>query len=183
MAVLRTGETLDSDRRITRRIVGVGGMTAAELLTELEWAGVRLNEAAKTLFASPRFQCCAERREFTTVELSVADLGFSDGAKISDIHQKAAIIGLRPSPIELAPHLRLQYLDQPEGFLGSAMTRHRAPPGSITVAAAPLSEDEDFPKGFYLRRIDGALWLRGYQSGPEHIWGVNDRFVFIESRG
>jgi hypothetical protein len=32
-----------------------------------------------------------------------------------------------------------------------------------------------------LRRIDGVLWLRGYRSGPEHIWNQDDHFVFTAS--
>jgi hypothetical protein len=32
--------------------------------------------------------------------------------------------------------------------------------------------------GFYLRRIQGVLWLRGYRSALEHIWSADDRFVF-----
>ena len=158
----------------------MGGMTPSQLMKALEILGVRLNEYAKTLFSSRHFRCSVERHELLTVELSVLDLGFPSGANISDIHDKAAEIGLHPPPIELAPHLRLQYIDQPEGFLGFPITKHCAPPGAITVTSEPLSEDEDFPKGFYLRRIDGVLWLRGYKSGPEHILNVNDRLVFIE---
>lgn len=176
------GDRIDSDRRITRRTVLVGGMALSRLLKELKRLDVRLNEAAKTLLASRHFRCSEERQELSTVELSVLDLGFPGGAYISDIHEKAAGMGLRPPPIELAPHLRLQYIDQPEGFLGFPITKHRAPPGAITVASEPLSEDEDFPKGFYLRRIDGVLWLRGYKSKPDHIWNGNDRLMFIESK-
>jgi hypothetical protein len=32
--------------------------------------------------------------------------------------------------------------------------------------------------GFYLRRIRGVLWLRGYRSPAEHVWEAADRFVF-----
>lgn len=48
------------------------------------------------------------------------------------------------------------YLDQPEGYSGHPIQQHRAPVGSITIASEILTEDEDFPKGFYLRRINGA---------------------------
>jgi hypothetical protein len=41
-----------------------------------------------------------------------------------------------------------------------------------------LAQDESIPKGFYLRRIEGILWLRGYRSGPEHLYSPEDRFVF-----
>lgn len=160
----------------------MGGMTPSQLKKALENLGVRLNEYARTLFASRHFRCSAERHELSTVELSVLDLGFPNGANISDLYEKAAAVGLRPPTIELAPHLRLQYIDQPEGFLGFPVSKQCAPPGAITVTAEPLPEDEDFPQGFYLRRIDGVLWLRGYKSGPEHVWDVNDRLIFAENR-
>ena len=39
------------------------------------------------------------------------------------------------------------------------------------------------PKGFYLRHIDGAPWLRGYRSGPEHVWSAQDRLLFRSAAG
>ncbi|MBS1911231.1 MAG: helicase [Bacteroidetes bacterium] len=175
------GSTTDSDRRVTKRTVGAGGMTPAQLLTELERCGVQLNDAARTLLACPQFPWSPEWYELSTVELSVRDLGLANGAGISEVRAKAAAIGLLAPPIELAPHMRLQYLDQPEGSLGFPATQHRAPPGSLTIVSAPLSEADDVPKGFYLRRIEGMLWLRGYMSGPDHIWDAGDRLVFVEA--
>jgi hypothetical protein len=83
-------------------------------------------------------------------------------------------------PLELGPHLRLQFTDQPEGSLGQPVSQNCAPPGSLTVASAPLAQDDETPKGFYLRRIEGVLWLRGYRSWPGHIWSPQDMFVFSE---
>lgn len=50
----------------------------------------------------------------------------------------------------------------------------------LTVASRPLTDD-DIPHGFSLRRIQGGLWLRGCRSGPEHVGGPEDRFVFCRS--
>jgi hypothetical protein len=72
----------------------------------------------------------------------------------------------------------LHYRDQPEGHWGQPVRQHQAPSGSITIATERLDDDDDVPKGFYLRRIEGVLWLRGYRSGGEHIWGAGDRFLF-----
>ena len=74
----------------------------------------------------------------------------------------------------------MQYPDQPEGYLGEPVRRHQAPYGAITIALEILTEDDDFPKGFYLRRIKGVLWLRGYRSGPQHIYEHDDHFVFVK---
>jgi len=159
-------------------MIRVGGASKSELLFQLQLAGVRLNEAAQALFADERFTTVAVSSLIEIAELSVASLGFRKGATFAQIVEQAAAIRLSLCPLELGPHFRLQYPDQPEGFLGQPPSQHRAPPGSVTVASEPLADDEETPKGFYLRRIDGALWLRGYRSWSEHIWSPEDVFVF-----
>lgn len=160
------------------RTVRLGGMSKGELLAELQTNGIQLNEYSRNLFAHSKFTTSPAVSRITTVELAVANLGYVRGATIAQIHQRIAELGLTLCPLELGPHLRLQFLDQPEGHLGHPPSKHRAPPGSITVASRQLTDDDDAPKGFYLRRIDGVLWLRGYRSAPEDIWRPEDRLVF-----
>jgi len=160
------------------RTICVGGMSKHELLAEIENTGIQLNEAARVLFAHDKFATSQAVSTLETVELSVANLGCAQGANIAQIHDRAAALGLSLCPLELGPHLRLQYLDQPEGYLGHPPSQHRAPPGSLTVASRELTDDVEIPKGFYLRRIEGVLWLRGYWSGLDHIWSPADRLVF-----
>ena len=161
------------------RMVRIGGMSRAQLLRELQENGVQLNPAAEELFSDSRFVTSRTSHTVETIEVSVAELGYSQGATYAEITKGALGLGLSECPLELGPHLRLQFLDQPEGFLAHPPSQHRAPPGSVTVASRPLDEDDQTPKGFYLRRIRGALWLRAYRSGPEHIWSPEDRLVFL----
>ena len=160
------------------RIVRVGGMSKPELLAEFEARGIELNEAARTLFAHDSFTTSDVASLARTVEVSVADLGCIRGATMAQIQERAAELGLSLCPLELGPHLRLQFLDQPEGYIGRPPSQHRAPPGAITVASMQPSDDDGIPKGLYLRRINGVLWLRGYWSGPDHVWSPEDRLVF-----
>jgi hypothetical protein len=160
------------------RTIQVGGLTKSGLLEQLQRNAIALNESADRLFASDHFRTAATQYSVMTVELTVRDLGFPQGATIADIYARAGARGLGVCPLELGPHLRLQYLDQPEGYWGQPDRQHQAPSGSITIASEQLSADDDFPKGFYLRRIKGVLWLRGYRSGPEHIWEPDDHFIF-----
>ena len=164
--------------RTVDRTVRVGGMSKRELLAELQSNGIQLNEYARILFAHSEFTTSPVISKIATIELAVANLGYARGATIARIHERATELGLTLCPLELGPHLRLQLLDQPEGHLGHPPSRHRAPPGSITVASRQLTNDHDTPKGFYLRRIDGVLWLRGYRSAPDDIWSPEDRLVF-----
>lgn len=169
------------DCHIVTRPIRVGGMRKDELLAEVRKPGIEVNEAGRVLFASELFTTAPIAEVIRTIEVSVADLGYPDGAIIANIFQRAGELGLCLCPLEVGPHLRLQYLDQPEGYLGQLPSQNRAPPGSITVASRPLTQDDDMPKGFYLRRIDGALWLRGYRSGPEHVWSPEDHFIFCHT--
>jgi hypothetical protein len=163
------------------RTVTVGSLTSSELVEELRQNAILMNESAERLFASDQFATSPTRYSVTTVELTVRDLGFPQGATIAELFARATTVGLSLCPIELGAHLRLQYRDQPEGARGKPVRRHQAPYGSITVASEPLSDEEDFPKGFYLRCIEGVLWLRGYRSGPEHVWGPDDHFIFRQA--
>ena len=166
---------------VITRIVSIGGLTKLELQDELRRNAVSMNESAEQIFASERFTTSAAQHAVTTVELTVGDLGFAQGATSADIRAKAEALGLSLCPLELGPHLRLQYLDQAEGYLGHPERRHQAPSGSITIASEQLTADDEFPKGFYLRRIQGVLWLRGYRSGPDHIWAPDDHFIFRQA--
>ncbi len=166
--------------RVITRVVYVGARDASELLEDLTGHNVQINELGMRLLSSRSFKVSETRHPLVTVELTVDNIGYPQGATISEIYEKVPALGLSLCPIDLGPHLRLQYLDQPEGFWGKPASEHRAPPGSITIASEPLEEDDDFPKGFYLRRIKGVLWLRGYQSGPEHVWDPDDHFIFCK---
>jgi len=160
------------------RSVRIGGVTKPELLHQLANAGVQLNEMGQALFADARFTTSTVSCVIETVQVSVAWLGFPSGATFDEIVRAAASHGLSMCPLELAPHLRLQFTDQEEGAEGRAPSQHRAPPGSVTVASVPISDDDEIPKGFYLRRIDGVLWLRGYRSWAGHVWSPEDLLLF-----
>ncbi len=161
------------------RAVTLGGRAKPELREQLRQASVSLNKYAEELFASELFIVSETCYSLNIVETSVESLGFPQGASMPEIQSKAANSGLGLCPLELGPCLRLEYRDQPEGKMEQLARTAQAPTGSITVVSASLVEDDAFPKGFYLRRIDGVLWLRGYRSSPIHRWSSNDRLVFV----
>jgi hypothetical protein len=168
------GELLQREDVLVRT-VEYGGYTKAELLAQMQAASIMLNENARILFSSQLFETAASRQSASVVEMSVADLGFPEGASFPEMLERAQELGLSACPLELGPYFRLRYLDQRE----HAETRkNRAPAGSVTIMSIPLSDSDDFPKGFYLRRIDGALWLRGYTCDMEHVWYPADRVAF-----
>jgi hypothetical protein len=171
------------DCPVVARTVEAGGMIKPELLHQLQQASISLNEYGYRLFSDDLFITSPTKYTVETVELSVAALGFPEGAPLDRIFQRAKELGLELCPLELAPHFRLQYLDQPEGYSGNSSQHQQAPSGSITIASAVLMEDHEYPKGFYLRKINGFLWLRGYIADYLHIWNPHDHFIFIKSSG
>jgi len=160
------------------KYVRVGGMTKSELVGALREHNVRLNPAADALFKDDRFTTLAGEFAIEIVCMSVAELGFPEGAAYDQLVARARDRGLGECPLELGPHLRLQFWNQPEGSVGFPATEHRAPPGSITVASSPLDKLDETPKGFYLRRINGVLWLRGYWSSADTGWRAEDVLAF-----
>jgi len=137
--------------------IRVGGSSKAELLRQLEAQSVSLNDYAKTLFDDPRFTTSSEPHNVSLVVVSLLELGLPDGATYAEIVTRAQNTGLRSCSLETAPHLRLQYPDQPVGTY-------------LTVASEILRADDLCPNGLYLRRLQDGLWLRGYNAGPDHVY-------------
>jgi hypothetical protein len=168
----------DSRRGAMPRTVRVGGVSKAELLRALREQGVHLNHFAETLFDDRRFTTLGSPRVVEIAALSVAELGFRAGATCRQIVARGRESGWIECPLETGPHLRLQFTDQPDGSDGMPLTHGRAPPGSITVASPPLDDTDETPKGFYLRRAEGALWLRGYRASSDHVSSPQDVLLF-----
>lgn len=171
----------DSSAGLVPRKVRMGGTTKPELMKQLRSAGVELNAYAQALFDDSRFSPANAITSVGVTALSVADLGLPDGARFAEILARAEDLGLSPCPLEMGPHLRLQFLQQVEASVGHPATAQGAPAGSLTVASLPLDDSDETPKGFYLRRVDGRLWLRGYRSWPGHVWSPCDQLVFVSA--
>lgn len=162
------------------RTVEIAGLTKTELLQKLQENTILINKLGEKLFAANTFQVTDKKYTVHTVELKVRDLGFPEGATLPELYKKAAQFGLQVCPLELGPYLRLEYLDQPEGHEGRPIWRNRSPYGAVTIASEKVSEDIDFPRGFYLRKIEGALWLRGYTADDLYVCDPAESFIFCE---
>jgi hypothetical protein len=158
--------------------VTTSGLDKAELRRRLAAAGVRLNPLGEALIAETHFVPDARPGSFRIRCITPGDLGLVAGATYAEILARAMLQGLAVCPLELAIYLRLAWPDQPETEGADTVSQGEAPPGSLTVASEWLPGGEHGPRGFYLRRIGGEPWLRGYRAGHDHGWGTGDRFVF-----
>ncbi|RIJ66945.1 helicase [Rummeliibacillus sp. POC4] len=166
------------DCPIITRIVEVGGLSKTELIQKLKQNSILMNEYGEKLLTDERFTTSPIKHSLHTVELTVSNLGFPKGTTSSKLYKRAAELGLKLCPIELGPYLRLAFTDQSEEYSENLLKRKQAPLGSITIASEILTENDNFPKGFYLRKINGTLWLRGYIADQLHIWNPHDHFIF-----
>ncbi len=164
------------------RTLEIGGLTKSQLIRKMQQQSISMNEYAKRLFADEKFTTSDTKYSLQIVKIAVEDLDFSDGATLSQIFKKASELGLELCPLEVGPHLRLEYLEQPEGDSRNPSHQHQAPSGSITIASEIISKDDYFPKGFYLRKINDVLWLRGYIADDLHVWNPNDQFIFMKNK-
>jgi hypothetical protein len=165
--------------RAARRAVRVGGLTRPELKEALASAGVRLNASGETLLEDPVFESSEAETVAVVdiVECSVGDLGLTDGATLPQIFVAAEAAGLLLCPPYAGPYLRLAMPEQPTAP-DTVMSSGRAPTGSVTVASERLRAEYEYPRGFYLRVVEGQHWLRGFRCTEDAPWAPEDRFAF-----
>lgn len=145
---------------------------------ELTQRGIQLNTYAHTFMAHSGFHRDIEPLAIQLQILSVEELGFADGAAFPEILEEAQKRGLYPCPPVTGVYLRLQ-MDAQQVSCNSVLTgTHDAPEGAITVVSHLLENDFDFPRGLYLRNVDGTLWLRGYTCDDTYKWKPSDLLAF-----
>ena len=157
-------------------LLRVGGLTRADLEGALADAGVGLNASAETLLADAIFDH-QEPATFQVIECTVEELQLTESATLPHIFAGARAQGLLLCPPYTGPYLRLAVSDQTTAS-DSVLSNGHAPTGSVTVASEPLRSDAGYPKGFYLRVVDGRPWLRGYRCSTEYLWSREDMFAF-----
>ena len=154
----------------------VGTLSRSALTAALSARGVGLNAHAEMLLAHETFAVTAPR-PVRVVSLAVADLGLRDGAPLGQVFAAAEDRGMALLPAATGPYLRLAMVQQASAP-DSVLSAGRAPTGALTVASQPLWDDDDLPKGFYLRTVDGRPWLRGYRCDQDYVWPPSAEFAF-----
>ncbi|GAA1107905.1 hypothetical protein [Arthrobacter flavus] len=163
--------------KIEGLLVQVDGRPRTQLVMTLRDAGVQLNTYAETLLAHSTFDD-PPGQTLRIVERTVEQLGLEQGAVLSQVFAAARKQGLELCPLTVGPYLRLALTDQanaPDLVLSAG----RSPAGAIHIGSEPVSEDVKYPKGFYLRVVDGQAWLRGYCCDDTYVWTPEQRFVFL----
>jgi len=141
--------------------------TAGTLKKALTDKGCRISDWAADILK--RMTVSPTEVELDLFYVSVAELGFKDGAKRSDIYERALKFGLELCPNEVGPQLRLQYDDQPrDEWLLIAMEPIRGSCGLLDV--------------FGVGRDGGGLWLNDNTGNPGIFWLASNRWVFVRRK-
>ena len=145
---------------------------------ELQRRSVAVNDYARQFFAHAAFRTDEFPPEVRLALLPLRELGLPEGATLPEIFAQLPAFGLKPCRPAAGLFLRLGWPDQPESANAVLTGTHRSPEGAVTVLSEPLEPDERFPKGLYLRKVEGVLWLRGYVCSDDHRWSPDDVFAF-----
>jgi len=149
---------------MTQKTVWIGIFPTVDALhSALLNAGCRISETADGILR--KVIVAIVPRIVNLVVVSVAELGFPDGATLKQIYEAALERGFVLCPAEVGPQLRIQYLDQPMGEW-------------LFVAMEPIADSNDYPRIFLVFGEDGDLELQGTSFTPEYCWGGDRCFVF-----
>ncbi|MGX7195871.1 hypothetical protein [Enterococcus olivae] len=154
----------------------IGGKSKTALIQTLDQQGIALNPLAESLLQSKLFQISKEETTIELTELRLSELGITEGINLLGIISRGQQIGLHLCPVETAPFLRLTEYEQTNSF--GMEKKHHTPDDAVTVLSEILDEEVSFPKGFYLRKIEGHLWLRAYICDYEHLFSPEETVIF-----
>jgi len=114
-----------------------------------------------------RITVAPQPTEIKLVVVTIAQLGFPNGATRAQIYKKALSLSLQLCPAEVGPQLRLQYMDQPIWEY-------------IIVGMEPISFSDGRPR--MLGVVNGPIGhgLYGYDGSASHFWTNRYRWVFCQ---
>lgn len=161
----------DRQFKVWRTIkLGTPGLkTAEDFRRAIKDNGMKIGDWANDILGQPGFTVADEETEIDLVCLTVAELGFKDGARRDKIYTEAQKFGLQLCPAEVGPQLRLQYKDQSSGEW-------------IFVAMDPITASGGGLRVFRVGRDGRGLWLDGDYGNPGSFWGGGDRWVFARRK-
>jgi hypothetical protein len=149
--------------------LGTGLKTADDFRDALKKDGYRIGDWANDIIGKPAFTASETETEVDLVVLTVAELGFKDGATRKDIYDRALERGLELCPSEVGPQLRLQYKDQPKGEW-------------LVIAMEPITDSGGRLGVFYVGYDSVVRWLFALYGRPDRVWDADNRFVFVRRK-
>ena len=144
---------------------------------ELKMHNILINRYAEAFFAHPAF-LTEIASEMTVVITSLWEIGLENGATLNEIFRHIEKCDFKPCPPNTGLFLRFTWENQPKSQNSILSGMHCSPEQAVVVLSEQIEADDAFPKGLYLRNVDGSLWLRGYVCDSDYRFSGNDLFAF-----
>ena len=148
-----------------------------QIFNKLEEHNILINSHAETFFAHPKF-LTELTSEMAIAIASLREIGFENGATLNEILRETEKSCFKPCPANTGLFLRLAWKNQQQSQNSILTGTHCSPDHAVVVLSEPIERDDAFPKGLYLRNVDGRLWLRGYVCDSEYRFSSDDLFAF-----
>ena len=147
-------------------MLGVGDRSMHTFIKSFKKNGCKITDPAYRIISQHDFEPRCIPLKTRPVSVTVAGLGFKDGAFLVDILSKAAEYGLEICPMDFVMAFRTQYTNQP------ASERLR-------VVAEVKKGAYNKLVTFIIKKIGYEPWVLAFEGDPNHMWGGNIRFVFL----
>lgn len=167
------------ERRIDKFNMTIGERSKNQIQKELDERGKiedndnpnHIANYAQWMLDHQDFKISKEKKDIKLIKLSVADLGFPNGATFKEIIDKGKEMGLEMCPPEVGPFLRLDY----EKLIG-----HDQPQKEwIAVAMNTISDSDGGPRVFCVSRSgSGERCLEYDWAGPGSHFDSDNGFLF-----
>lgn len=151
--------------------LGTGLSTADDFRKALAGNGSRIDDWANEILGKPAFtsSIALQKTEVELIKVTVAELGFKNGATRLHVYNRAKQLGLYFCPAEIGPQLRLQYLDQPNGEW-------------LLIAMEPIADSGGVPRVFIVERDESGFWLYGGNGHPDEFWNADFQCLFLRRK-
>jgi len=149
--------------------LGAGFKNADDFRKAIKDCGMRISDWANDIIGKPEFTVNAGETEVDLVKVTVAELGFKDGARRDQIYERAKEFGLELCPSEVGPQLRLQYKDQPLNEW-------------ILIGMEPIRGSDGDLDVFNVEHYVSGIWLVSDCGSPGDVWGDVIQCVFVRPR-
>jgi hypothetical protein len=149
--------------------LGIGLKTANDFRRALKEDGHHISDWANDILGKRAFTASKTEMEVDLVSVTVAELGFGNGATRENIYKQALELGLELCPAEVGPQLRLQYRDQP-------LSEWQI------IAMEPITGSDGSPSVLYVGCGAFGSWLRVFCGSPDDVWYGSDRWVFVRGK-
>lgn len=148
-----------------------------QILPKLKEHDIHINRYAEQFLLHPGFSTEATG-EMTIAVGPLREIGLENGATLDEIFRKIEKSGFRPCPVNAGLFLRLAWKNQPQSQNSVLSGLHCSPEQAVVVLSDRPEADDSFPRGLYLRNVDGNLWLRGYVCDSTYRFSGDDLFAF-----